>query len=143
VAEVEERRKVRFADERRSVYVRFLAAFTEWEPLRAEAWRLRDEMDNSQNKVAAEQRWATARSTSEPSFRRLVAAEREIEIIAPRAVRESAVTLFVEACRTKMVMRFREEFITAIRVDLGTDEDPAAAMSAVLASNAFQPGSEA
>jgi hypothetical protein len=33
-----------------------LAAFAEWEPLRAEAWRLRDEMDHAQDRVAAERR---------------------------------------------------------------------------------------
>jgi hypothetical protein len=47
-AEAEERRKTRFVEERRAVYVRYLAAFAEWEPLRAEAWRLRDEMDHAQ-----------------------------------------------------------------------------------------------
>jgi hypothetical protein len=46
-AEAEERRKARFVEERRTAYVRYLAAFAEWEPLRAEAWRLRDEMDQS------------------------------------------------------------------------------------------------
>ena len=30
-----------------------LAALAEWEPLRAEAWRLRDEMDRSPDKEAA------------------------------------------------------------------------------------------
>jgi len=32
-AEAEERRKTRFVEERRVVYVRYLAAFAEWEPL--------------------------------------------------------------------------------------------------------------
>lgn len=141
-AEAEERRKARFAEERRTAYVRYLAAFTEWEPLRAEAWRLRDEMDHSQDKATAERRWMAARTDGEPSFRRLVSAEREIEIIAPKPVREAATRLFVEASRTRAIARFREEFITAIRLDLGTDVDPAAAMSALLAADAFRPETE-
>jgi len=136
-AGAEERRKARFVEERRAAYIRFLAAFSEWEPLRAEAWRLRDEMDHSQDKAAAEKRWMAARTDSEPSFRRLLAAEQEIQIIAPKPVREAATSLFVEACRIRAVMRFREEFITVVRVDLGTDADPAAAMSALLASGAL------
>jgi hypothetical protein len=46
-AEAEERRKTRFVEERRAACVRNLAAFAEWEPLRAEVWRLRDEMGHS------------------------------------------------------------------------------------------------
>jgi hypothetical protein len=42
-AEAVERRMTRFVEERRAVYVRYLAAFAEREPLRAEAWRLREE----------------------------------------------------------------------------------------------------
>lgn len=142
-AEAEERRKARFVEERRTAYVRYLAAFAQWEPLRAEAWRLRDEMDQSQDKATAERRWMAARAEAEPSFRRLVAAEREIEIIAPKPVREAATRLFVEASRTRAAMRFREEFITAIRLDLGTDADPVSAMSALLTAGVFKPDTEA
>jgi hypothetical protein len=52
--EAEERRKTRFIEERRVAYVRYLAALAEWEPLRAEVWRLREEMDHSQDREAAE-----------------------------------------------------------------------------------------
>ncbi|MDQ2874086.1 MAG: hypothetical protein M3Y33_04425 [Actinomycetota bacterium] len=130
-------------EERRAAYIRFLAAYREWEPLRAEAWRLRDEMDHSQDKVAAEKRWMAARTDSEPPFRRLVAAEQEIQIIASKPVREAATRLFVEACRTRVVMRFREEFITVVRVDLGTDADPVAAMSDLLMSDALRSEADA
>lgn len=124
-------------EERRAAYVRFLAAFAEWEPLRAEAWRLREEMDHARDREEAERRWTAARSSAEPLFRRLVAANQEIQIIAPRLVREAATRLFVEASRTRAVIRFREEFITAIRVDLGTDADPREAASELLASGVF------
>jgi hypothetical protein len=84
-----------------------------------------------------------ARADAEPSFRRLVAAEREIEIMAPKPVREAATRLFVEASRTRAAMRFREEFITAIRLDLGIDADPVSAMSALLTAGVFKPDTEA
>lgn len=136
-AEAEERRKMRFVEERRAAYVRFLAAFAEWEPLRAAAWRLREEMDHAQDQEEAKRHWTAARSRAGPSFRRLVAVNQEIQIIAPKPVREAATTLFVEASRTRAVIRFREEFITAIRVDLGTDANPGEAMSALLAGDAL------
>jgi hypothetical protein len=137
--EAEERRKTRFIEERRSAYLRYLAALAEWEPLRAEEWRLREEMDHSRDKEAAERVWRSARTDAQPSFRRLVTANQEIQIIAPKSVREAATTLFVEAARTRAVARFREEFITAIRKDFGTDADPREAVSALLASGALQP----
>ena len=59
-AEAEERRKTRFIEERRSTYVRYLAALAEWEPLRAQAWRLREEMEHSTDPVAAERLWHAA-----------------------------------------------------------------------------------
>jgi hypothetical protein len=138
-AEAEERRKSRFIDERRSAYLRYLAALAEWEPLRAEAWRLRDEMEHSTDPEGAERLWRSARNDSEPSFRRLVAANEEIQIIAPKYVREMAAMLFVEASRTRAIARFREQFITAIRKDLGTDADPREAVSVLLESGALQP----
>jgi hypothetical protein len=118
-----------------------LAAFAEWEPLRAEAWRLREEMDHSTDVETAERLWRSARTDAEPSFRRLVAANQEIQLIAPRLVREAATNLFIEAAGTRAVARFREEFITAIRVDLGTDADPREAVSALLTSGALRPSS--
>jgi hypothetical protein len=141
-AEAEERRKTRFIEERRSAYVRYLAALVEWEPLRAQAWRLRDEMDRSTDPEAAERLWRAARADSEPSFRRLVAANEEIQMIAPKYVREAATMLFVEASRTRATARFREEFITAIRTDLGTDTNPEDAVSLLLKSGALQPSKE-
>jgi hypothetical protein len=139
-AEAGERRKMRFIEERRVAYVRYLAALAEWEPLRAEAWRLREEMDQSQDREAAERQWRSARADAEPSFRRLVAANQEIQLIAPKSVRAAATTLFVEASRTRAVARFREELITAIRLDLGTDADPREATSVLLASGALGSG---
>lgn len=106
-AEAEERRKTRFIEERRSAYLRYLAAFAEWEPLRAEAWRLREEMNHSTDIEATERLWRSARTDAEPSFRRLVAANQEIQLIAPRLVREAATTFFIEAARTRAVARFR------------------------------------
>ncbi len=136
-AEAEERRKTRFIEERRVAYVRYLAALAEWEPLRAEAWRLREEMDHSQDREAAERQWRSARADAEPSFRRLVAANQEIQLIAPKSVREAGTRLFIEAARTRAVARFRAELITAIRVDLGTDADPREATSVLLAGGAL------
>jgi hypothetical protein len=138
-AEAEERRRSRFVEERRAAYLRYLAAPAEWEPLRTEAWRLRAEMDDSTDPEAAEKLWRSARSDSEPSFRRLVAANQEVQIIASKPVREAATSLFVEAARTRATARFREEFITAIRTDLGTDADPREAVSVLLSSGALKP----
>jgi hypothetical protein len=138
-AEADERRKTRFIEERRSAYVRYLAALAEWEPLRTQAWRLREEMDHSTDPEAAERLWRAARADSEPSFRRLVAANEEIQLIAPKYVRGAATMLFVEASRTRATARFREEFITAIRTDLGTDENPEDAVSVLLKSGALRP----
>jgi hypothetical protein len=105
--------------------------------MRAEAWRLRGEMDHAQDRVAAERRWQTARSEAEPSFRRFLAANQEIQSIAPKPVREAAPRLLIETARTHAVVRFREEFVTAIRVDLGTDGSPREAISELLASGAL------
>lgn len=139
-AEADERRKTRFIEERRSVYVRYLAALAEWEPLRAQAWRLREEIDHKTDPdEAAERLWRAARADSEPSFRRLVAANEEIQLIAPKHVREAATMLFVEASRTRATARFREEFITAIRTDLGTDANPEDAVSVLLKSGVLRP----
>jgi hypothetical protein len=89
-AEAEELRKTRFVEERRAVYVRYLAAFAEWEPLRAEAWRLRDEMDHAQDRVAAERRWQTARSEAEPSFRRFLCSDSDHRSEACKGSRDPA-----------------------------------------------------
>jgi hypothetical protein len=123
-AEAEDRRKTRFAEERRAVYVRNLTAFAEWEPPASRGLAVRDEMDHAQDRVAAERRWQAARTEAEPSFRRFLAANQEIQIIAAKPVREAATRLLIEAARTRAVVRFREEFVTAIRVDLGTDAIP-------------------
>jgi hypothetical protein len=46
------------------------------------------------------------------------------QLIAPKSVREAARRLFVEAARTRAVARFREELITAIRLDLVPTQIP-------------------
>jgi hypothetical protein len=62
----------------------------------------------------------------------------EINLMAPRPVREAATALFVEAGRTQATARLREEFITVVRVDLGTDSTPNDATSPLLGSGAFR-----
>jgi hypothetical protein len=140
--EADERRRMRFVDERRAAYVRFLTALAEWEPLRAEAWKLREEADHAQDRQEAEMRWAAARIQAEPSFQQLIAAHQEIHVLAPKPVRNAATLLFVEASRTRAVARYREEFITAVRIDLGTDADPREAVSELIASGALGPGGQ-
>jgi hypothetical protein len=135
--EAEERRQRHFLTERRAVYIRFLAALAEWEPLRDEAWRLRQEADQPPGSASAESRWRAARIQSEGPERRLVAALQELNLMAPRPVREAATTLFVEAARTQATARFREEFITTVRIDLGSDSAPSDATSPLLESDAF------
>jgi hypothetical protein len=142
--EAEERRQRHFLSERLAVYVRFLAALAEWEPLRDRArriWKAEEEERNLPGAVApppGESRLSAARIEIEGPHRRFADALQEINLIAPRPVREAATTLFVEAARTGATARFREEFITAVRVDLGVDSEASDTRSPLLDSGVFR-----
>lgn len=109
--------------------MRFLTALKEWEPLRDEAWKLRATMDapglNDTQREEALSSWRRSREMAEAPFRRLVAAEQEIMLIAPQPVRTRAIALFVEAALSPRTGPNEEEFLKAVRYDLGADVEPA------------------
>jgi len=138
--EAEERRQRHFLTERLAVYVRFLAALAEWEPLRDRVWKIKEEVADLPGVLweHGKSRWEVAQIESEGLHRRFADALQEINLIAPRPVREAATTLFVEAARTRATARFREEFITAVRVDLGADSEASDLRSPILDSGVYR-----
>jgi hypothetical protein len=134
--EADERRRRHFLEERRGAYVRFLAALKEWEPLRDRDWRLRAAADEpsltSIQRDDALRRWQQSRELTEPFFRRLVEAEQEIHLLAPRRIRDLTTHLSVESSRAGKTARLMEEFLQAVRLDLGTDPNLRAAGSTLL-----------
>ncbi|GIG67334.1 hypothetical protein [Phytomonospora endophytica] len=143
--EAEERRRRHFLDDRRSSYVRFLAALREWEPRRDRDWKMRAAADNASHTDAqrddAMRRWRQSREESEPYFRKLIEAQQEILLLAPRHIRDLAISLVVESSRGGKTGRLMEEFLQAVRFDLGTDPDLRAAGSPLLeTSGVFQDG---
>lgn len=134
--DADERRRHRFIDERRAAYIRFLAALKEWTPLRDLDWQLRAAADEpallpTQREEAMRQ-WQRSRELTEPLFRRVIEAEQEILLLAPRSIRDITTTLFVESGRGGKTGRLMEEFLQAVRLDLGADPDQPTAGSPLL-----------
>ncbi|MEV0809862.1 hypothetical protein [Micromonospora sp. NPDC050200] len=143
--EAEERRQRQFVEQRRAAYVGFLAALKEWQPLRDRDWSLRAAADEptltAEQRETAMSRWERSRELTEPYFRRLVEAEQEIQLLAPRPIRDITTLLFVESGRRGATGRLMEEFMQAARLDLGTDPDPVAAGSPLLENpDVWRPG---
>jgi hypothetical protein len=134
--EADERRRTRFMDERREAYARFLAALKEWEPLRDRDWRLKAEADEPSltpdQREDAMRRWEQSRQLTEPFFFRLREAEQTILLLASRRVRDLTTYLFVESCRGGKTGLLMQQYLQAIRLDLGTDSDLQAAGSPLL-----------
>jgi hypothetical protein len=143
--EADERRRRQFLEERRAAYVRYLAALREWEPLRDRDWRLRAAVDEPSltpsQRDDAMHRWQQSRELNEPSFRRLLEAEQEIAVLAPRRIRGLMTSLSVESSRRGKTGLLMEQFLQAVRLDLGADPDLRAAGSPTLEyPGAFQEG---
>jgi hypothetical protein len=143
--QMDERRHQQFLDQRRAAYVRFLGALKEWEPLRDRDWRLRAAADDSSLTRAQREEamagWQRSRELTEPYFRRLIEAEQEVSLLAPRRVRDIATYLSVESSRGGKTAQLMEEFLQAVRLDIGTDSDRRDAGSALLEEpGAFQEG---
>jgi hypothetical protein len=121
--EADERRRRQFLEERRAACVRYLAALKEWEALRDRDWGLRAAADEPSltppQRDDAMRLWQQSRDLHEPSFRRLLEAEREIALLAPRRIRDLMTSLSVESSRRGKTGLLMEHLLQAVRPDLG------------------------